>query len=353
MTPSPTASSGVPGSGTSYALPFLPSPLRASLTLPPSHRQNDGSQKDAARRAAREFAAWPYTWFTNPSVGPAYHSRVRTVRGRITLSDGRPASGAAVFLGDNNPTKTALDQGTTYYYTTYADKRGRFEFADVRTGTYALQAWGNGGVLADVSTSFLQNDVVVAVSKHGGPSPDPDLDLGGFKWALHTGRSRIFQIGDFDRKALGFAHGGAAYQHGLVAQCPANLTYTVGRSKASDWCFGQSALGAWNVEFELKRVPANRTALLTVSLAGYSQGTSASILVNGAGNRVGNLTSGQILSDQCLYRSATTAGEWHLFEFPFDGAAVLRQGWNTLTFNVTASTLWRGFLWDSVVLEWV
>ncbi|KAI0741100.1 putative rhamnogalacturonase [Earliella scabrosa] len=308
---------------------------------------NDGSQKDAARRAARESAAWPYSWFTNPSVGPAYHSRVRTVRGRITLSDGRPASGAAVFLGDNHPTKTALDQGTTYYYTTYADKLGYFQFDDVRTGTYGLQAWSNGGKLADVSTSLLQNDVVVS-KKYGGLF----LDLGSFKWALNKGRERIFQVGDFDRKALGFTYGGAPYQHGLVTQCPANLTYTVGKSKTSDWCFGQSALGSWNIDFELKKVPANRSALLTVSLAGYSQGTSANILVNGAENKVGNLTSGQILSDQCLYRSATIAGEWHLLEFPFDGA-VLKKGWNTLSFNVTTSTRWRGFLWDSVILEWV
>ena len=126
-TTSQTASSGVPGSGIWYVPQHssLPS-LRLTCHLSP--QQNDGSQKDAARRAAREAAAWPYSWFTNPSVGPAYHSRVRTVRGRITLSDGRPASGAAVFLGDNHPTKTALDQGTTYYYTTYADKFGYFQF---------------------------------------------------------------------------------------------------------------------------------------------------------------------------------------------------------------------------------
>lgn len=96
----------------------------------------------------------------------------------------------------------------------------------------------------------------------------------------------------------------------------------------------------------------NASAVLTVSLAGYSQGTSAEVLVNGAANRVGNLTSGAIASDQSVYRSATVAGEWHLFEFGFEGAGVLRRGWNTVSFVVTERALWRGFLWDSVVLEW-
>ncbi|KAB2570481.1 Rhamnogalacturonate lyase [Lasiodiplodia theobromae] len=312
---------------------------------------NDGDQADAAARAADEFAAWPYAWFEHAG----FQERAPKVSGRIVLADGRPAAGAAVFLGDNRPNKTALDMGTGLYYTAYADEEGAFVFEDVRAGTYGLQAWSNGGALADVSTSLLENDVVVS-SAVGAPRRRQDgaaLDLGEFEWPLHVGRERVFRVGDFDRKSLGFKHGGAPYQHALVSDCPADLTFRVGESEDADWCFGQSALGAWDIEFELDEVPVNRTAILTVSLAGYSQGTSANILVNGEANKVGNLTSGVIPSDQCLYRSATTAGEWHLFEFPLNGASVLKEGLNTVSFNVTASTLWRGFLWDSIILEWV
>ncbi|KAF4311980.1 putative rhamnogalacturonate lyase protein [Botryosphaeria dothidea] len=308
---------------------------------------NDGSREDAAARAADEFAAWPYAWFESAW----YQARAPKVAGRIALADGRPAAGAAVFLGDNYPNKTALDMGSNYYYTTYADDDGAFEFEHVLAGTYGLQAWSNGGALADVSTTLLANDVVVSASS-ASRKRDDVLDLGRFEWQLIAGRERVFQVGEFDRKSLGFKYAGQPeYHHGLVSQCPANLTFTVGESVDKDWCFGQSALGAWNIAFEVDEVQADRSAILTVSLAGYSQGTSAVILVNGE-TKVGNLTSGSIPSDPCLYRSATVGGEWHLFEFEFDGGSVLKEGTNTVTFNVTASTQWRGFLWDSIILEW-
>ncbi|KAI0743456.1 putative rhamnogalacturonase [Daedaleopsis nitida] len=311
---------------------------------------NDGSKHDAAARAEKEFRAWPYQWFQNAW----YHSRVGEVTGKIKLSDGRPAAGAAVFLGDNHPNKTALDQGSYAYYTTYADDHGAFSFEHVLAGTYGLQAWSNGGAIADVSTTLLQNDVSISADARPHRHGSAALGLGSFTWPLPEGRERIFQVGDFDRKSLGFEHGGAPYQHALVSACAANLTYTVGKSDTSDWCFGQSAPGAWNIDFHLpEAAPQNRTALLTVSLAGYSQGTSSSIYVNGRANKVGNLTSSAIPSDQCLYRSATTAGEWHLFEFPFEGGGLLKQGLNTVSFVVETSTQWRGFLWDSIILEWV
>lgn len=70
---------------------------------------NDGSADDAEARAQDEFAAWPYSWFEDE----AYQSR-GSVSGRLMLSDGRPAAHAAVFLGDNEPNKTALDMGSDY-----------------------------------------------------------------------------------------------------------------------------------------------------------------------------------------------------------------------------------------------
>jgi rhamnogalacturonan endolyase len=52
-----------------------------------------------------------------------------------------------------------------------------------------------------------------------------------------------------------------------------------------------------------------------------------------------------------MYRSGTLAGEWHYYEFPIKNGT-LRQGWNTVDFIVTRTTLWHGFLWDSVMLEY-
>ncbi|KAK8102865.1 hypothetical protein PG984_016011 [Apiospora sp. TS-2023a] len=308
---------------------------------------NDGSREDAAQRARDEFAAWPYAWFEDE----AYHQR-GSVQGQLRLSDGRPATHAAVFLGDNNQSKTALDMGSDYYYTGYADAEGRFEFKDVRTATYGLQAWSNGSDMSDVTTTYLHEDVVVTEGKA--------TDLQIMTWPV-SNKTKIFQVGDFDRTSYGFAHGGAPYEHGVVDKCPADLRFTIGTSKTEDWCFGQSKLGSWAISFTLDRVPApkrndeehGREAILIVSLAGYSTGASSQIWANDV--VIGNLTSGSapgLLNDPSLYRSATTAGEWRYYEFPFDAGAVLKEGDNEIRFEVTSNTTWRGFMWDSIVLEW-
>lgn len=321
---------------------------------------NDGSTDDADARAALESAQWPYPWLHDP----AYQAR-GTVTGTLTLSDGRPASHAAVFLGDNQPDKTSLDMGTGYYYTTYADADGTFTLALVRAGaaSYALQAWSNGTALADVTNTFLQNDVAVAAGE--------TTALGTLDWAVSSpldNTTRLFQVGDFDRYAYGFAHAGAPYQHGLVARCPADLTYTVGASATEDWCFGQTYQGNWTIAFEIddaaaaaanlhnKNRPARggdvHNATLIVSIASYSTGTTVSIIANDV-HIIGNLTSGaeDLLNDPGLYRSATVAGEWRLIAFSF-GADLLAGGWNTITFAVTRNTTWHGIMWDSIVLEW-
>lgn len=236
--------------------------------------------------------------------------------------------------------------GSTYYYTGYTDDDGNFEFADVRAATYGLQAWSAGGALADVSTTFLKNDVSVTAGEASTTA------LGDLTWAVSS-RKRLFQVGDFDRHSYGFQHGGAPWQHALVAECPADLVYRAGCSRPEDWCFGQSLPGNWTVEFRVGEEPsaAARDATLIVSLAGYSSGASSTIWANG--HEIGNLTSGStnLANDPCLYRSATTAGEWRYFEFPFD-AGILKKGSNAVTFQLTRNTTWHGFMWDSVILEW-
>jgi rhamnogalacturonan endolyase len=302
--------------------------------------QNDGSSGDASRRAEDEAALYPYSWFDNT----AYQSR-GTVSGTIKLSDGRPASGAAIFLGDNHPNETALDMGRYYYYTTYADSTGSFTIPHVRTATYSLQAWPNGGSIRDVTTTLLINDISV--------QPTQPTSLGPLLWKTQSRGPQIFQVGDFDRKSLGFAYGGAPRQHALVAKCPANLTHIAGHGNTQEWCFAQSALGTWTIKFHIHSLPPDTSAILSVSLAGYSSGVSSTILLNNS-TVIGNLTSGYIPSDPCLYRSGTEAGEWHLFEFPIANGTVggLVEGWNMVDFRVTRTSLWHGFMWDSIILEY-
>ncbi|KAI0130102.1 polysaccharide lyase family 4 protein [Xylariales sp. AK1849] len=277
---------------------------------------NNGSKEDADVRANQEFGDWPYSWLEDE----AYQAR-GSVKGKLT----------------------ALDMGRYYYYTSYADAQGNFEFEDVRTATYGLQAWSNGSEIADVTTSFLLNDVVVAMGNA--------TDLKTLKWQISE-KTKLFQIGDFDRTDYGFLYGGAPHQHSVVDSCPADLTFTVGKSSVKDWCFGQSKLGNWTVAFDVAKAPCTqKNATLVVSLAGYSTGVSSNIYANDV--LIGNLTSGtpKLLNDPSLYRSGTTAGEWRYFEFPFS-ATVLKHGGNEVTFQVTRNTTWHGFMWDSIVLEW-
>ena len=266
--------------------------------------------------------------------------------GSLTLSDGRPAAGAAVFLGDVDLATRLLIQGKNYYYSTYADQEGSFSFPHVRSGSYGVYAYANGGGIGDVYTNFTQSGISVSAGE--------ETSLAGLTWDIPTDTERIFQVGDFDKKALGFKNGGPPYQHGLTEQGPANLTWTVGKSSVSDWYYAQSKLGTWTIQFDLPSLsPAyrNRTALLSVSLAGYSQSTALTIRVNG-NTTLGSLSKDNLASDPALYRSGTTSGEWRFIQYPFNGGSVLKAGRNSVSFTVDRYTLWRGFLWDSIILEW-
>ncbi|KAI0175410.1 polysaccharide lyase family 4, domain III-domain-containing protein [Pestalotiopsis sp. NC0098] len=301
---------------------------------------NDGSLEDVEAQRQTELQNWPYSWLNDT----AYHSR-GALSGTLELSDGRPASGAAVYLGDTNTTVRPLIQGSNYYYTTYADDNGRFSFSQVRSGEYGLYAWSNGGAIGDVYSNFTSSGVVI--------SDGESSDLGTLSWQV-PGLQNIFQIGDFDKKALGFKNGGPPYQHGVADQSPANLTYSIGSSEVSDWYYAQSLVGTWTVEFTLTAADvANHTdsqALLSVSLAGYSQSAALNISVND--NLLGSLDKDNLASDPALYRSGKTSGEWRFFQYEVD-AGVLVEGANKVDFTVTRYTQWRGFMWDSVILEWL
>ncbi|KAL7269827.1 hypothetical protein RUND412_007486 [Rhizina undulata] len=302
---------------------------------------NDGNTTEAAEHAKAEYEAWPYEWFEDI----LYQSR-GTVSGTLVLENGTPASGAAVFIGDAGNT---LQQGTTFQYTTYADSEGKFEIKGVRTEkSWTLQAWSNGGDIGDVTTVFSYGNFSVA---NGSTT-----DLGSLVWNTQ-GREGIWQIGDFDRKSLGFAYGGDPYTHGLVDNCPANLTYTIGTNTPSDWCFGKSAKGVWEVVFDIDTIPGNQTAILSLSIAGFSGsgttigGVGSALEISLNGNEFEDSKTA-IGTDPCLYRSGTTGGEWRYYEWEV-GAEWLQEGNNTLSLvtDVTA-TRWRGIMWDMVKFEW-
>ncbi|KAH6645195.1 polysaccharide lyase family 4, domain III-domain-containing protein [Truncatella angustata] len=300
---------------------------------------NDGSVADVETQHQKELQNWPYSWLDNA----AYQSRGE-ISGTLQLSDGRPASGAAVYLGDTDTTVRPLIQGSNYYYTTYADANGKFSIPDVRSGNYGLYAWSNGGDIADVYTNFTTSDIVI--------SKGVTTNLGTLDWQV-SGLDQIFQVGDFDKKALGFKNGGPPYEHGDTDKGPADFTYTIGASNASDWYYAQSLLGTWTVDFTLTSEDVakhTKGALLSVSLAGYSQ--SAALNISANGQLLGSLSKDTLTSDPALYRSGKTSGEWRFLQYEI-ASNVLSEGKNTVDFTITRYTQWRGFLWDSVILEWL
>lgn len=300
--------------------------------------------EDVADRRKQELEKFPYSWLPDT----AYHSRGE-ITGSLRLSDGRPASGASVFLGDTDTSIRPLVQGDNFYYTTTAEADGSFSFSDVRSGSYGLYAWSNGGDIADVYTNATATPITVETDK--------TTALGEVEWALPEGRKQIFQVGEFDKKALGFKNGGLPYQHGVTEESPANLTFRVGESDAAeDWYYAISKLGKWTIEFEVDSADlaahssANRTALLSLSLAGYSQSTAVDVDVNG--HVVGTLSKDLLTSDPALYRSGKTSGEWRFVQYEIDAGAQLVAGTNTVGFTVTRYVQWRGVMWDSIILEW-
>lgn len=290
---------------------------------------------DAHKRAEKERDKWPYTFLQDD----AYHSR-GNLKGKIVLSDGRPAAGAAVFLGDTNTSTRPLVQGSNYYYTSYTNDVGEFSLDHMRTGEYGLYAWSNGGALSDVYSNFTISSVNITKER--------TTNLHTLIWEVPQDRTRIFQIGDFDKKASGFTNGGAPRQHGLTEKSPANLTYVVGISKVSDWYYASSKLGSWDVIFNTTRPNADATAVLSVSLAGYSQSTELTIYLNGD-TKIGTIGKDSQTNDPALYRSGTTSGEWRFLQYGLN----LRDGQNVLSFSVDRYTQWRGILWDSIILEWL
>jgi rhamnogalacturonan endolyase len=214
---------------------------------------------------------------------------------------------------------------------------------NVREGLYTLYAWPNGGKIGDVTTVFTQNDVKISAKS--------EKHLGSMKWTTQS-RKLIWQIGTMDRKASEFKFSGAPHEHArATAKCPTNTIFTIGKSIEKDWCFAQGDPGIWTVQFDLPTlsVTPSPPAVLSVSLAGFSSVLSSSILINKS--PIGSFSSRGLKPDSSLPRSGTVAGEWKYVEFPIQ-AGKLKQGVNTLDFRISNNTQWRGYMFDSILLEW-
>lgn len=154
--------------------------------------------EDAKIAAAREEAAWPYTWVSDPAYAAAERS---TVKGKLVVrSMGVVRDGWAVLY---QPTVDREYQGMTldgadwqlhaldYVYSAKIDKGGRFTLNGVRPGRYTLAAYVPGAM-----GEYRQSGIEVPAGSV--------QDTGTHVWAPTKHGTTLWQIGTPDRSSEEF-----------------------------------------------------------------------------------------------------------------------------------------------------
>ncbi len=308
---------------------------------------------DAKKTALAEQKKWPYQWMNDP----LYPTKRTTVTGQLTITHNRSAAHAYIILaqpgnagggggrggrnGAAGGTNTGAvqdraaaiaNQAGDYIFYVKADAEGKFTLPAVRPGTYTLYAWQTQG---PITQSFAKDDVVVS---------GDTLDLGKIVWDAPYHPSFLWQIGQPDRLAGEFKLGNGPRAALLLNQVPANLTFTIGKSKeANDWYFAQHT-GTWTVDFNLVKTFTGN-GYLTIAIAG-GQGEVALSL---NGQSIGGLSYND---DGSVRRSANRSGRYGRNEITFP-ASLLKAGENKLTLSATTNggSLPNGLMYDTLVME--
>jgi rhamnogalacturonan endolyase len=300
---------------------------------------------DARKTAEAEQKKWPYQWVEEP----LYPVKRTTVTGQLKISHDRSAAHAYIILGQpaNSGGRggggrggaggagggSAVDRASVLYnqagdYIFYvkAGADGKFTLPAVRPGTYTLYAWQTQG---PITQSFAQDGIVVS---------GDTLDLGAVAWDPPWHPNLLWQIGQADRMAGEFKFGDQPRTSQWMLQVPANLTFTIGKSKeAADWYYAQKT-GVWTVKFNLDKTFSGN-AYLTIAIAGG--GGRVAVSINDTS--VGNLSYGD---DASVRRAANRSGRYARNEFTFPASA-LKPGENTLTLSANGA----GLMYDTIVLE--
>ena len=277
--------------------------------------------EDGLKKAREEQARWPYAWLDDP----LYQPQRTTVSGQLKIPDGRSVAGAWVVLAE--PGGRVYEQMGKYIYYVKAAADGSFTIPAVRPGTYALYSWENQGPV----TEELEKDSIEVKGDK--------LSLGEVDWSPVKHNQLLWQIGKADRMSGEFKFGNEGRSRTWISKVPANLKFTIGKSKeAEDWYYAQPA-GNWDIVFNLDKVPSGR-AYLTMPIAGG--GGNVTILVNG--QQVGTI---QKVNESSVARATMRSGVYQWFGGDFD-AKVLLTGENTI--RLTAG---RGstVMWDTILLE--
>ncbi len=281
---------------------------------------------DAKIQASKEIKQWPYSWMQ--------HDQYPLQRGAISgnlFINGKPAlKETRIVLAADSLDWQAQSKGYIYYGTT--NEKGYFNIKHVRAGTYTLYAYGS-----NQTEEFRKTAIII--------QPEVTKILGKLNWLPKNNGELLWQIGEADRKTTGFNLSNHKRYYSVFKMPPANLSFTIGKSEASkDWYYAQTKEGNWKINFEVTK-PYNDTATLTIAIAGYARNPVLEVLVNDS--NIARIRAG---NDASVYRSAIAGGYYQLKEIKFP-AVLLKQGTNTISFNLSSVKQGAGVMYDAIKLE--
>ena len=294
---------------------------------------------DAAARAAKLAASWPYAWMENP----LYPRDRGAVSGTLKIGGGHSASNATVILAAPEPDWQVQWKEPVFW--THADASGAFTLPRVKPGSYSLYSFVPG-----VIGEFRRDKTEV---KAGATN-----ELGTLDWIPESHGKTVWQIGTPDRMAGEFRHGGETRHYGLLnsyaAEFSNDVNFVIGKSRErDDWNFVQPVFRSprerkigttWNIHFTMTNAP-NGKAVISIATAGSDMSPSLGVLVNEK-----QVATIRLDDDAGIRRSATLAGQYHLYVVSFD-AALLREGGNVIALRLTNRGPWGAVMYDCLRLE--
>ena len=299
-----------------------------SLIYVNSGVSHDALVADAKRCASQEAASWPYTWFSNA----LYPKERATVSGQIRLRSDFGTTRLQVILA--KPGSNPLLQGDAYQYWTETSSDGHFTIENVRPGDYTVFAYALNGA-ATGTLEYGDYDIT-----------EGNNNLGIINWDAPKYEETLWQIGEADHTTAGFALSDHTRQYGLWKESPAELTYTIGTSKTSDWYYAQASQGTWTISFNNNK-DFTAPLHLTIATAGAAGNVKIEVKVNST-----VLKSIQYNNDAGVYRSAVLGGRDSVvvLEVP---ASAIRKGTNKVNlklWNMPKNGL-GGVMYDCIKLE--
>ena len=264
------------------------------------------------------------------------------VTGLLSLAGGGDVTGATLVISDNNTDFQFATNGHQYW--SKANPDGTFDVSGVSPGTYRLTAYVPG-----IYGELIMDDVVVGTGT--------TLDMGNLNWQPPDHGQDLWQIGKFDRTGEEYLHGAndEYRQYGLwfdyPTEFPTGVNFVIGQSdEATDWNFAhwESSQSDWKIEFEADGIPADRTATMTMAIAGHHNGR-VMVYVNGA------LADTYVIpnSGDALHRSGIYAA-YSSKEIAFS-SNLLVEGTNTIALRHINPNLdltnTEGIIYDAIRLE--